>query len=61
MQLHSMCVMFDVLFFMVQAYYTTDVGITEFGFVLNLSVIIVVSLHLAVETLHWVSLLLIKQ
>ena len=38
-----------------QAYYLTDVGITEFGFLINTSIVVVVSLHLAVETLHWVS------
>ena len=38
-----------------QTYYTTNVGVTEFGFVINISVVIVVSLHLAIETLHWVS------
>ena len=52
---------FFSLFLLFQAYYTTDVGITEFGFLLNLSAVVVVSLHLAVETLHWVSLLLIKE
>ena len=50
-----------MMFVLFQAYYTTDVGITEFGFVLNLSVVVVVSLHLAVETLHWVSLLHMNQ
>lgn len=38
-----------------QAYYFSDVGLAEFGFLLNTSIVIVVSLHLAVETLHWVS------
>ena len=52
---------FFLLFLLFQAYYTTDVGITEFGFLLNLSAVVVVSLHLAVETLHWVSLLLRKR
>ena len=37
-----------------QTYYRTDVGVVEFGFVVNISVVIVVSLHLAVETQHWV-------
>ena len=40
---------------LLQAYYFGDVGITEFGFVVNTTIAIVVSLHLAVETLHWVS------
>jgi len=39
-----------------QAYRLTDVGMVEFGFLLNTSIVIVVSLHLAVETLHWVIL-----
>lgn len=43
-----------VVFFVAYgAYYHGDVGVTEFGFLLNTSIVIVVSLHLAVETLHW--------
>lgn len=37
-----------------QAYYLTDIGVTEFGFLVNTSIVIVVTLHLAIETLHWV-------
>ena len=33
----------------------TDVDVTEFGFVINIIMVVVVSLHLAIETLHWVS------
>lgn len=43
-----------VTFLSLQAYYLSDVGITEFGFLVNTSIVIVVSLHLAIETLHWV-------
>ena len=39
-------------------YYESDVGVTEFGFVINIVIVIVVSFHLAVETLHWVYILL---
>lgn len=38
----------------VQVYYESDIGVTEFGFVINTVIVIVVSFHLAVETLHWV-------
>ena len=38
----------------IQVYYLSDVGVTEFGFVINTALVITVSLHLAVETLHWV-------
>ena len=38
----------------VQVYYESDIGMAEFGFVLNTVIVIVVSFHLAVETLHWV-------
>ncbi len=37
-----------------QAYYESDIGITEFGFVINLTMVLTISLHLAIETLHWV-------
>ena len=37
-----------------QVYYESDIGVTEFGFVINTVIVIVVSFHLAVETLHWV-------
>ena len=37
-----------------QIYYTTDIGVSEFGFVINIIMVVVVSLHLALETLHWV-------
>ena len=40
--------------FLLQAYYDSDVGITEYGFVINVSLILTVTLHLALETLHWV-------
>ena len=39
---------------LLQVYYESDVGVTEFGFVINIVIVIVVSFHLAVETLHWV-------
>lgn len=42
-----------VFFIAFGAYYLSDVGVAEFGFLLNTSIVIVVSLHLAVETLHW--------
>ena len=48
------CVVSEINF-LLQAYYDSVVGITEFGFVINISMILTVSLHLAVETLHWVS------
>ena len=41
-----------------QIYYTIDIGISEFGFVINIIMVVVVSLHLALETLHWVILLI---
>ena len=37
-----------------QVYYDSDVGVTEFGFIINTTIVVVVSFHLAVETLHWV-------
>ena len=43
-------------FLSLQFYYpATDVDVTEFGFVINIIMVVVVSLHLAIETLHWVS------
>ena len=49
------CVSFAPSCVCMQAYYRTDVGIAEFGFVVNMTIVIVASFHLAVETLHWVS------
>lgn len=49
-----MCVILTT-FPSLQFYYpTTDVDVTEFGFVINIIMVVVVSLHLAIETLHWV-------
>ena len=43
-----------VIFFVAYgAYYESTIGIVEFGFVINISVVIVANLYLAVETLHW--------
>ncbi|CAI8040276.1 Probable phospholipid-transporting ATPase VB [Geodia barretti] len=42
-----------VFFLSYGVYYESDVGVTEFGFVINIVIVIVVSFHLAVETLHW--------
>ncbi len=43
-----------VVFFIAYAtYYNSDIGIVEFGFVINIAVVIVASLHLALEILHW--------
>lgn len=44
-----------MILYLSQAYYFGDVGLVEFGFLLNTSIVIVVSLHLAIETLHWVN------
>lgn len=40
--------------YLIQVYYKSDIGVTEFGFVINTVIVVVVSLHLAVETIHWV-------
>ena len=40
-----------------QAYISTDVGVAEFGVVINFSIVITTSLHLALETMHWVCVL----
>ena len=45
-QTHTRCTM--------KVYYESDVGVTEFGFIINTTIVVVVSFHLAVETLHWV-------
>ena len=37
-----------------QVYYDSDAGVIEFGFGINTTIVVVVSFHLAVETLHWV-------
>lgn len=42
-----------VFFVAYGAYSSTDVGVAEFGVVINFSIVITTSLHLAVETLHW--------
>jgi len=48
-----MCVILTT-FLSLQFYYpATDVDVTEFGFVINIIMVVVVSLHLAIETLHW--------
>ena len=48
----------SILLSLPQIYYTIDIGISEFGFVINIIMVVVVSLHLALETLHWVILLI---
>ena len=51
-------VIVSILLSLPQIYYTIDIGISEFGFVINIIMVVVVSLHLALETLHWVILLI---
>ena len=48
----------SILLSLPQIYYTIDIGISEFGFVINIIMVVIVSLHLALETLHWVILLI---
>ena len=43
-----------VIFFVAfGAFYGSDVGLVEFGFVINITAVIVTNLYLTVETLHW--------
>lgn len=43
-----------VVFFLVYAAYRfTDVGLTEFGFTVNIAAAVLVNIHLAIETYHW--------
>ena len=43
-----------VVFFVAYGtFYNSTIGIVEFGFVINISVVIVASLHMALEILHW--------
>lgn len=43
-----------VIFFVAFAvYYDDTIGVVEFGFVINTSVVLVANLHLAMEIVHW--------
>eukprot|EP00731_Ephydatia_muelleri_P030667 Em0022g181a len=42
-----------VFFIAYGVYFNTDVGVAEFGVVINFSIVVTTSLHLALETLHW--------